>query len=166
MSVEARLLSKYRADGILIDTNILLMILVGAYSPVRIPSFKRTAAYTVADFYLAVRLVQYMAHVITTPSILTEVSNLSGQLDSKERFEYFSSFGWQIQQFLEIYVESVDVAHTDEFLRLGLTDAGIVELARRGRLILTDDLPLFHLLTSMGLPTLNFNHIRMSSLLS
>lgn len=166
MSVEAGLLSKYRAGGILIDTNILLMILVGAYNPDRIPSFKRTAAYTVADFHLAVKLVQYMANVITTPSILAEVSNLSGQLDSKERFEYFSSFGWQIQKLLGIYVESVDVVRTDEFLRLGLTDAGIVELARRGRLVLTDDLPLFHRLMSMELPTLNFNHIRMSSLLS
>ncbi len=107
-----------------------------------------------------------MARVVTTPAILAEVSNLAGNLESKERFSYFTLFGKQIQQLSEIYVESVDVVNTEEFWRLGLTDAGIIELARRGRLVLTDDLELFHILASMGLPTLNFNHLRMPNLLS
>lgn len=166
MSVETSLLSKHRSDGIVIDTNILLMIAIGIYNPIRISTFKRTAAYTVADFHLAAQVIRYMARVVTTPAILAEVSNLSGNLDSKERFRYFTLFGKQIQQLFEIHVESVDVVSADEFWRLGLTDAGIIELARRGRLVLTDDLELFNVLASMGLPTLNFNHLRIENLLS
>ncbi len=44
------LIEKHRANGLLIDTNLLVLFLVGKTNKSRILSFKRTQAYTLEDF--------------------------------------------------------------------------------------------------------------------
>ena len=74
------LLQRYRGKGVLLDTNILLLYFVGAFNPEEIPRFKRTKMFTVEDHDTLVGILGYFEKIVTTPNILTEVSNLSGQL--------------------------------------------------------------------------------------
>ncbi len=160
-----RLLSKHRGTGLLIDTNILLMLLIGSYNRHMIEQFKRTKQYTIEDYDLAIAVIRRVNNVITLPSILAEVSNLAGQLGGKRSLlECFSVFANWIQQLEEQQIASVDVAQTDEFLRFGLTDAAILQVARTGYLVLTDDFRLSNYMESNKLDVLNFTHLRAPNL--
>ncbi len=74
------LVTKYRRQGILVDTNLLLLFCVGAHDPNQIEKFKRTRTYIKDDFELLAHFLAAFDKVITTPNILTEVNSLSNQL--------------------------------------------------------------------------------------
>jgi hypothetical protein len=63
-------------------------------------------------------------------------------------------------QLDEIYTDSHTIAATDKFTKIGLTDCGIVNVAKDNYLVLTDDLKLAIYLQNIGIDTLNFNNIR------
>jgi hypothetical protein len=71
-----RLVVRYARKGILIDTNILLLYFLGSFDQDLIPSFKRTVQFTVEDYNTLLLLLQMFDRLVTTPNILTEVSNL------------------------------------------------------------------------------------------
>jgi hypothetical protein len=85
-------LARYRTAGVLVDTNLLLVYFVGAFDPALIPKFKRTRMYTLEDHPLLVRVLGFFEKVVTTPHILTEVSNLAGQLPSHLTRGVFEKF--------------------------------------------------------------------------
>lgn len=85
------LLESYRQKGILVDTNILLLYFVGSVNPKRISQFKRTNQFNVDDFQLLVQILGYFQKIVTTPNILTEVSNLTGQLTEPEKSSCFNA---------------------------------------------------------------------------
>lgn len=70
-------LQKLRSkEGLLIDTNLLVLYVIGLHDQTRIEQNKRTSSYTKEDFDLLVNFTGYFKKVITTTNILTEVSNL------------------------------------------------------------------------------------------
>ena len=91
-----KLLSKYKTQGVLIDSNLLLLYFVGLYDQKQIPKFKRTAKYVIEDFLTVARIIDFFSRIVTTPNILTEVSNLSGQLHEAVKTRYFQLFAKQI----------------------------------------------------------------------
>ncbi len=155
-----KILLKYRRKGLIIDANLLLVYFVGKYNPQQIQRFKRTRTYTVDDYTLLVRLFDYLSPLITTPNILTEVSNLSSQLPEPIRSSYFREFKKQILILEEDYRPSNDACRNPYFHRLGLTDSVIMDIARNEHLVLTDDLVLSNLLQKLRIDVINFNHIR------
>src|SRR4051812_13958525 len=60
----------------LIDTNILLLHVVGSWNRALIPSSKRTSVFTEEDFDLLQETLSAYSPLLVTPAILTEVSNL------------------------------------------------------------------------------------------
>ena len=84
----ADLVGKHRNNGLLIDTNLLLLLVVGIYDRRRITSFKRTAAYTPGDFQKIGWLSKQFSQLWATPNILTEVDNLGRQLPSREHLGF------------------------------------------------------------------------------
>ena len=156
----ASLIIKYKTGNLLVDTNLLILYLVGRFNPQRISSFKRTQSYTLEDFLALKSLVSHFNSILTTPNILTEVSNLSFKLNEQFQFQLFPSFHKLIASLNEEYVNSIAASEQESFNRFGLTDSIIVELAKRDCLILTDDFPLFGYLQSHRIDAINFNHIR------
>jgi hypothetical protein len=154
------LVARYQNKGLLIDTNLLLLYFIGAYDPDRIPKFKRTMAFTVDEFWLLASFLDVFDKLVTTPNVLTEVSNLSGQLAENLRAPFYSDFSNRIPLLEEHYVTSVSVSSSVHFNRFGLTDSGIVQLVRDNYLVLTDDLKLVGYLQNLGIDVVNFNHIR------
>jgi len=154
------LISKYATKGLLVDSNLLLVYFVGMFDPERIPKFKKTMAFTVDEFRLLAKFFDVFKKVVTTPNILTEVSNLSGQLSESLRASFHGDFGDRIPRLEEHYASSASLATSTHFKRFGLTDSGIVELVKGNYLVLTDDLRLYGLLLNRGADAINFNHIR------
>lgn len=148
--------NNYRNKGILIDSNILLLFLVGTYNPLRIQNFKRTQKYTVEDFDLLKSFVKFFTKVITTPNILTEVSNLCSDLPEQFKLEFVK----QIEVLKEHYVPSSEISKLEHFKKYGLTDSGIINLVKGKYLVLSDDLPLVGYLQSKYIDAINFTNLR------
>src|SRR5437868_3470412 len=70
------LIEKHKAKGVLVDTNLLVLLLVGRVRERRILEFKRTENFTIEDFHLLERLVAWFGKLIATPHVLSQVSDL------------------------------------------------------------------------------------------
>lgn len=160
MDPRPQLAQRYSSQGVLVDTNILLLYFVGDFNRELIPRFKRTCRFTAEDYDRLKRLLAWFREIVATPNVLAEVNSLSGQLGEPDRTEYFHSFARGIRTLDEQYVASEDVSTIEQFPKLGLTDSGILYLARGRYLVLTDDFKLEQFLRKAEIEVLNFNHIR------
>jgi hypothetical protein len=103
-----------------IDSNLLLLYLIGKFEPSLIRSFRRTQQFSEAEFQLLTRFVGLFDKVLTLPNILTEVSNLAGQLPEDTASEFRESFRESIDLLDERYCESSVAAaacRAGEYLR-------------------------------------------------
>jgi hypothetical protein len=153
------LLRNYITKGIVIDTNLFILYLIGNYDSKIISKFKRTESYSVEDFYILRRFILSFRKAIITPNIMTEVSNLLESLNRRNNYQLFLFFHKLLKSLKEEYIESVKAAEIACFQKFGLTDSSIYFLAKEF-LILTDDLPFYHYLETQKLQAINFNHLR------
>jgi hypothetical protein len=151
---------KYGRKGVIVDTNMLLLYAVGTFDIRQIGKFKRTQIYEKEDFRLLFTFLKQFNHILTTPNILTELTNLTENLNYQTNELFFQSLTQQIEILEERYIETRNLAKTKVFVKFGLSDSAIAELGEQGFLVLTDDLKLFGFLSSKGIDCLNFNHIR------
>jgi hypothetical protein len=155
------LIDRFRSKGVLVDTNLLLLYVVGGYDDriVQRGSFNRLTAYSVEDYSLLRGLMSLFDKYITTPHVLAEVSNWIGKLPRSQEIECLGRFADILSGFTELAIESFEVALHPRFAYLGLTDAVIAKFASE-YLVLTDDARFVVHLNEMGLDALNINHIR------
>jgi rRNA-processing protein FCF1 len=150
----------YRNKGLLIDSNVLLLFFVGLHDRTRIEKFKRTSQFTVEDFELLVDFIRQFKEVVTTPSILTEVSNLLGQLPEKLRYSFHEHFANGLKNLREDYTPSQELGDQKGLPKFGLTDTAILQAASGKYLVLTDDFRLAQYLEHRNVGVINFNHLR------
>jgi len=153
-------IAKYRSKGILIDTNLLLLLFIGRVSTEFIQQFKRTATYTPADYQMLLRLIDQFENVVVTPNVLTEVSNLSNGLNGARLRDFYSVFKESLSILSEEFVASAAVASQPGFKIYGLADIGINPIAKSKYLVLTDDLRFADFAGRNGVDVINFNHLR------
>ena len=156
------LLGRYRNAGVLIDTNLLLLYFVGFYDKGLIERWSRTADRFVAvDFDTLSILLEGFERLVVTPYILTEVSNLLGNLSDPAKTECYGLLARTIRSAMdEKHTPGVDLIDSPAFGLFGITDASILDVATGSFLVLTDDLPLYAYLQGNGVEVLNFNEIR------
>ena len=154
---------KYRGRGAVLDSNLLLLLVVGTYNAERIGTFKRTEKYIQNDFKLLETLRKQLDRWVTTPNIITEVDNLSRQTDGREYSKISSAFNTVMSKFVEHYYSSHEAVANPLHARLGVTDCITLALASERRLIVTDDFPLAGRLEKMGCDVININNIRQFS---
>lgn len=155
------LLDKYIPKGILIDANLLLLYLVGSYdiSLVGDGKYNRLQKYTIKDYELLLRLKGVFATAVTTPHVLTEVSNLANDLPSSTRSRCLREFVSTFEPITELHTPSMEAARRQDFHFLGLTDSSLAQWSSR-YLVVTDDARFVAKLNESGLEALNFNHLR------
>lgn len=147
---------------LLLDTNLLLLLFIGSKDSSLISKARTLSAFTEEDYDLLAEIINNNSfnHLVTTPHIMTEVSNLLG----KERNDIRGLGRDAMAEFLNKCTEHVDssviLVSEPEFNRLGLTDVAIAVASRLPAFVLTADLPLYLHVSSAGLETENFNHIR------
>lgn len=162
-SYPQRLLVKHRGGSVLVDSNLLLLWFVGLFRRELIGTYKRLNMFSFEDFDLLGELLKNFRAIVTTPNILTEVSNLSGALTDQIKPYYFASFTNSLELLQEEYVRSTQATASPLFRRLGLTDAGIATVAARPILVITTDFELYYHLQGLEVDVVNFNHQRLFS---
>lgn len=148
------IIKQRRDTGILFDSNLLILLAIGAHDVRLIERCKQTTMFTENDYSFLADLANTFSKRITTPNILTEVDNLTNRLG----YRFSQSFKALIGLLDEIYYKSSDVCIHEQFPILGLTDCTIVHAADSGVLVVTMDLDLALYIESKGLAVINYNH--------
>lgn len=149
-----------RNRGIVVDTNLFVVLLVGSVNPELLQKDKRTSSYTKEDFFTLLRTVAYFQKRWITHSVATEACNLLDSLNRGNHLNIFAKMRQMIAHSADINAPCIPITETPGFEKFGFADASIVMLAQRGILVLTDDLPLYGLLSNLRLKCVNFNHVR------
>ena len=123
---------------LLLDTNVLLLYLVGQIRPSQI-GVKRLSSFTAEDFLkVAEWAAEFPRKHVSLPNILTEASNLLG--DAKQGFTPgIVALAKYVADLDEEYVPSLEVVGSKEYFVLGLTDAAIYKFADKGVCVISAD---------------------------
>ena len=150
-------------EKLIIDTNLLLLLIVGVTSRDYIRKHKRVDTFSESDFDLLHRIANDAKSVVVTPNILSETSNLAAQIRQPAKGEIARCMKDIIELHPEEYIESAKASKRPEFVRLGLVDTAILETCRQGATLLTTDLSLYLAAEHAGYEAINFNHLRDSN---
>lgn len=158
---EGILIDKYKSKGILIDANLALLYLVGNFNLrlVGDGKFNKLSSYKTEDFNVLLRLKNKFKKAVTTPHVLTEVSNLVNDLPAQTKSACLKKFYETFVEIDELAIPSMEAARRPEFHFLGLTDSALASVSEQ-YLIVTDDARLVKKMNESGLQALNFNHLR------
>ena len=147
--------------GYFIDTNLLVLLVVGNESRALIGRHRRLRDYTAEDYDLLVDIAARVERLYVTPNVLTEASNLLAYHREPERSRLYEQLRWLIEGSEEIVVRSADASSNSDYTRLGLTDAVLLEVATADTPLITTDTILYIAAAEKDpAAVLNFNHHR------
>ena len=150
--------ARYRNRTLVLDANLLVLLIVGLTDRRLINQFGRTKNhFTESDFDRLTNIVEFFTErkgLATTSHVLAETSNLLG-----ERREFMITLQQFIHGVLESRKEAAKLTSSAIFYRLGLTDAGLHDLAFHSHCVLTVDKDLAAA-AMRGRAILNYNHFR------
>lgn len=148
--------------GYFVDTNLLVLFVVGQVDPNLISKHRRLEDYSIEDYELLIDLIDQVDALYVTPNTLTETSNLLRQHQDPEKALLVQGFSDIIHRSNEITIASATVATDRSFLDLGLTDAVLCEAVSEDIPLLTVDLDLYLELLVRGGENLaiNFTNLR------
>lgn len=161
-----RYIIRDRPEGLIIDTNLLILFLIGKFEINFIDKCKLTCNnYSKNDYELLCEIIKLFKKVIITPHVIAEISNLSRKgITDEKLINYFKNF----IEFLKtpsleernISLESFFGIKINYISSFGFTDMAIHELSKNNKFaIITDDSP-FYQFSCDKTPTIKFQHIK------
>lgn len=151
-----KLVQKYKQKGLLVDTNILLLYIVGSFDIDLIQNFKRTDIFSRDDFEKVSKFIDFFNIKIVVPHVLTQVSDF---INNRQNLQ--SVLKVFIENSQEVLIESTDLSKRETFLKFGLADTSVAFTAKDNYLIFTDDRPLYGFLINSNIDAVNLDQIRM-----
>ncbi len=145
--------------SVLVDSNLLLLLVVGLWNQKAITDQKRLNGMTAADFRLLQRFLASFPTICTTPHVLTEVSNLAGSATGQTRHAIFHQLAILLTILDERIMPSQELSRRAEFRSFGLTDAALASLNSE-MLLLTEDGRLASHLQRQGWIALSLRDLR------
>ena len=154
------LFKKHKNKGAVIDSNLLILYFIGNYNINLVSNFSKTKQFATEEFYFLDLVIKHFNFIATTPNVLTEVNNLSNDLGQKNKPELLELLKSGIQIFKEDYFESSSLVKDKFYTKIGLTDISIMNLAKKGFVVLTTDLTLKNILEHLNLDVVNWNNLK------
>lgn len=147
--------------GIYVDANLLVLRIVGDVSRQLINHHRRLSAFSPEDYDKLIELTSRYDYLLVTPNTLTEASNLLAYHEEPRRSKLMERLRSLIHESREIVVSSTTASTSREFVRLGLTDAALLEHVSNRTPLLTTDLQLYLAALANGdQAAFNFTHFR------
>jgi len=150
---------------IVIDTNLLVLLVVGLTDRSLIEKHKRTKSFEKDDYDLLTNVLSNYDQIVVTPHILTEASNLVSQIGEPAMSTLRKTLSALLETQKEEYEPSIEVSRHHTFLRLGLTDGAILSLIGNEIPLITTDLDLYLAAANSNHNAINFNYLRQNRLL-
>lgn len=143
----------------IIDSNSLLVLILGLMNPSLIGTHKKTSIYTEDDYVNLLNVIGNLESLIILPNIWTEVDNLLNGFTKGHKELYIEKLIQTIKGTSEEYIESILAEGRYEFFDLGLTDTLILELAKKCELLITSDSTLSDHARSQGIKVFDMKQI-------
>jgi len=148
-------------SAVILDTNLLLLLVVGSANVDKIKAHKRLKEHSPDSYRLLTLLLGHADHIILTPNIVTETSNLLRLgISDPDKSMLCRHFADLLGRSREEYTPSQAATVWPDFIRLGITDSAISVLANDDISILTADFDLYESALRSGKRVVNFNHVR------
>ncbi|HMQ46981.1 MAG TPA: hypothetical protein PKA00_08070 [Saprospiraceae bacterium] len=124
---------------IAIDTNALIVLLIGLIDPQRIKTHKRTSIYDEQDFFDLVSIIESFDKLLVLPNVWTELDNILNRFKGDEKYQYIIKTSEMMKASSEKFIESLKGIESPNYFDLGLTDALLLELAKECDFLITSD---------------------------
>jgi len=134
----------------LIDSNALIVLILGLKDTKLIPKHKRTSIYYEQDFYDLQAVIEDIRNLVVLPNNWTEVNNLLNNFKGDYKQEYIYKITDTIKNSTEKYIPSNFAVENFAFIELGITDTLILECAKECKLIITSDSKLSDYANALG----------------
>lgn len=154
------LITRCRSHGVTLDTNVFLLAVVGSSDPRLIGRVKRVSQYSVEDYKLLSRLLMHFQQVFITPGVLAETCNLLDSENKRRNNRFFDAMKSLMERLKEHHTPAASLMAEKAFRWIGFTDSSVIELARKGCLVISDELPLKTYLERQSFPVVNFTALR------
>lgn len=147
---------------LLLDTNVLLLLVVGRAGRHLIDNHKRLrSGYAIEDYDLLESLLAGSNGLIVVPQVLAEVSKSARQIGSPAKRAVTEALGRMVDEAAEVYRPSKAVVSSAGFDVEGLTDCILLQLCSEdwdgGALTLvTADRSLAYRAEALGNPVLHY----------
>jgi hypothetical protein len=162
--LDSAILNRYRARGILVDSSLLVVYLVGTFDRRHLVNCRAIkSSFSDSEFNLLSGIIGQFHVIITTPHILTEVSNLAGRLPQQLHIPFRTFFASVIRHLTERQMAAADLSLAPNFVRFGIADTAITIISPGQFFVLTEEAALFGYLSANGVDVMNFNHIRLAA---
>ena len=141
-----------------IDSNLLVLLVVGNVERGLVSSHRRSRHFSPDDYDRLLALLEPLDRVLVTPNTLTEASNLLSSSRDPRPMAYLRAL---IEKTEEIVVASRDAVQNRMFVRLGLTDAALLEVVSAETPLITVDFDLYGAASAKGEGVaVNFTHFQ------
>ncbi|MGD1003654.1 MAG: hypothetical protein ABR884_03725 [Minisyncoccia bacterium] len=156
---------------LILDTNLLLLLLIGVCDKNLLSKYACTEKYTINDYSLLLKILRFFeSDIVITPHILAEFSNLVRRDIKEPKMHYYLA---TIMDKLKSYQE--EYIPLDRLLGMGVRvivlfgfpDMSIIEAARNiNAVILTHDIRLGEYANASGLPSISFGAVQARDLMA
>lgn len=145
---------------VVLDTNVAILLTVGATDVSLIKRHKRLGRYDEIDFRILDEAITASAGLVWCAHVLSETSTMVADIHTDARPGIRQTFRQLIDAWPENPVTSRDGARRREYLYLGLTDGVLLHLAEQGMIVITADGPLHDAIQRAGFESVQFQSLR------
>ncbi|MBI5364912.1 MAG: hypothetical protein HZA53_17170 [Planctomycetes bacterium] len=155
------LVDEYRGRPMLVDSNLLVVLLIGLWRPDLLGGRATGDEYRREDFEFLARLLESARPWIVTPHILTEADNRIERVGINLAPNARAFVGRFLDRLEETRPRASRIVEEHGFARLGLADGAIIRVARKHAcLVVTSDHALSTELGRLDLPVLYYPELR------
>ncbi len=152
---------------VVIDSNLAVLLIVGAASRSYIARHKHLSHYDAYDFELLGEIIKEFSDIVMLPHVLSETSNLVRQIAPPAYRAVKGAFRTFVEGAVELALVSRDGCDRPEFMPLGLADAMLLhvcglDVAGAQPTLLTADSKLADCALSMGYSVIDYRREFMS----
>lgn len=145
---------------IIVDTQLLVLLVVGATDASLIAQHRRTLSYTRGDFHFLLDSLGNAPRFLFCPHVAAEASNLIGQHREPDRSVMMHVLRALLNNASEARITCGEAMAQAEYVPLGMADAAQLALYRDDAVLLTDDEKLYRAASARGAAALYFREER------
>lgn len=153
---------------IIIDTNSLIILVLGLIDPNQKNSHRRTSIYDKKDFYFLIEKIQDLKNLIIFPNVWTELDNLLNGFSGKLKNDYINQLRFLSKTSTESFMSSNKAFELHSIYDLGLTDSIILKYASTSKcdFVITSDSTLSDHLIANGVLVIDLVKIKNNKILN
>ena len=140
---------------VFIDTNALLLLILGTINKRNIGNHPRLSVYTNSEFYAISELLGKNTRLVSSPNVWTEVDNLCNNIRGDDKIKYQTVLREIIKNSFEKFISSETGVELENFYYIGLTDSIVIELAKTCDILISGDSKMSDYARALGIKVLD-----------